>query len=362
MKKVFLSPGKVIIGKNELASLGESAAQFGKSALLLAHKDDYAREKSTLDATAAQFGVDIVNGEFCGECTYDEVERAGAALDAANASCVIGLGGGKAIDTAKVLADKRGLPMISVPTIASTDAPCSSMAVVYDENHGYVGNYYMRRGPAVVLIDSQVIANAPARFLIAGIGDAYATSFEAEMCVRTGAKNYGGGTSTLAALELARLCHKTLVENAEAALLACRQHMVVPALENIIEANTLLSGLGFESVGLAAAHCVPTILFALGAVDAMHGELVAFSLLVQFVLENRPMREVKETLQFYRTVGLPCTLSEIGIKREAITDEQWACASRFATTPTSTMRNMPFEADDDIVKPAILCADRLCEL
>ena len=102
------------------------------------------------------------------------------------------------------------------------------MAVVYDENHGYVENYYLKRSPALVLIDSQIIANAPERFLVAGIGDAYATYYEAEICVRTNAKNYGGGASTQAAIELARLCHKTLLDNADLALIACREHMVIP--------------------------------------------------------------------------------------------------------------------------------------
>ncbi|MEL7608706.1 MAG: glycerol dehydrogenase [Bacillota bacterium] len=360
MRKVFLSPGKFIIGKNELNNLGEHVASFGKRALLIAHPDDSARVQRILDETCKNFDVVIENAGFGGECTYAEVDRLGAYLEGKQIGCVIGLGGGKAIDTAKCLSDKRTLPMICVPTIVSTDAPCSSMAVMYDETHAYAGNYYLKRSPAVVLIDSQIIADAPLRFLIAGIGDAYATFFEAEVCVRTNAKNYGGGSSTLAAFELARLCHKTLVENAEKAILACRQHAVIPALENIIEANTLLSGLGFESVGLAAAHCIPTVLFELGATEAMHGELVAFSLLVQFVLENRPMEQIRETIDFYRRVGLPLHLKDVGITGE-IPEQVWESASRFATTPTSTMRNMPITVTNDIVKPAILCADRLAD-
>ena len=361
MKKVFLSPGKFIVGKDELYHLGEYAAIYGKNALLIAHPEDSARVRHILDETEKAAGITLKDAAFRGECTYPEVERIGAYCDEGPVDCVIGLGGGKALDTAKCLADKRNLPMISIPTIVSTDAPCSSMAVVYDENHGYVENYYLKRSPALVLIDSQIIANAPERFLVAGIGDAYATYYEAEICVRTNAKNYGGGASTQAAIELARLCHKTLLDNADLALIACREHMVIPALENIIEANTLLSGLGFESVGLAAAHCVPTILFELGAQQAMHGEQVAFSLLVQFVLENRPMAEIQKTIDFYRKVGLPLHLKDLGIDVGSLTEERWAAAARFACTPTSTMRNMPLTVTEDMVKPAILCADRLAD-
>ena len=360
MKKVFLSPGKFIIGKNELYNLGEHVSVFGKRALLIAHADDSARVQHILDETCKTYDVVIENAGFGGECTYAQVDRLGAYLEDKQISCIIGLGGGKAIDTAKCLSDKRALPMICVPTIVSTDAPCSSMAIMYDESHAYAGNYYIKRSPALVLIDSQIIANAPVRFLVAGIGDAYATFFEAEVCVRTNAKNYGGGSATLAAFELARLCHKTLIENAQNAILACREHAVIPALENIIEANTLLSGLGFESVGLAAAHCIPTVLFELGATQAMHGELVAFSLLVQFVLENRPMEQIRQTIDFYRMVGLPLHLRDVGI-RGSIPEEIWERAASFAITTTSTMRNMPITVTADVIKPAILCADRLAD-
>ena len=360
MKKVFLSPGKFILGKDELVNLGSYIKQFGTHALLIAHPEDSARVGHILEETCKQYNINLVDSGFEGECTYAEVERAAQFLRQTPIKCVIGLGGGKALDTAKCLADKYDMPMISVPTIASTDAPCSSMAVIYDASHGYVENYYMKRGPAIVLVDSQIIADAPARFLIAGIGDAYATYFEAQVCAQTGALNYGKGMGTFAAMELARLCRKILLEHGEAAVWACRKHLVTPSLEAVIEANILLSGLGFESMGLAAAHCIPTILSELGAVDAMHGELVAFSLLVQFVLEGRPIEEIRQTMTFFRAVGLPTCLADLGLSQE-ISDTLWEHASAFACTPTSTMRNMPMPVSQDMIKPAILMADSFHE-
>lgn len=358
MKKVFLSPGKFVLGKDELYHLGDYIRAFGTKALLIAHPEDSARVAPILQDTCKQYGVELVDSSFGGECTYDEVNRSAQLIQQHPISCVVGLGGGKALDTAKCLADKQNLPMISVPTIASTDAPCSSMAVIYDKNHGYVENYYMKRSPAVVLVDSQIIANAPERFLVAGIGDAYSTYFEAQICAQTGALNYGGGAGTFAALELSRLCRDILLEHGEQAVWACKHNLVVPSLEAVIEANLLLSGLGFESVGLSAAHCIPTILFELGAVNAMHGEHVAFGLLVQFVMEGRPIEDIRQTLAFYRAVGLPTCLADLGIT-QPISDELWARASQFACTPTSTMRHMPMTVTEDMVKPAILMADAL---
>ncbi len=359
MKRVFQAPSKLVIGSGALREIGKEISVYGPNALLLAHPEDSARVQNTLDESCAEHAVNLHNAGFRGECCYAEVERTAAMLQEKSITCVVGLGGGKAIDTAKILADKNALPCFSVPTIVSTDAPCSSLAVVYDEAHNYVENYAMGRGPALVLIDSKIVAAAPARFFAAGIGDAYATCYEAEMCAKMGGKNYGGGSATLSALALARLCRETLLANAPAAMQALRQHLVTPALENIIEANALMSGIGFESVGLSAAHCMDTILFILGARGALHGEQVAFGVLVQLVLENRPLAEIETTLRLYRQVGLPLCLKELGLEKEKIGDEAWKAALEFAKAPYSTMRHMPVELDEDLLKSALFMADSL---
>lgn len=83
-----------------------------------------------------------------------------------------------------------------------------------------------------------------------------ATWFEARACSRSSATTLAGGACTQAALALAKLCYHTLLEEGEKAMLAAEQQVVTPALERVIEANTYLSGVGFESGGLAAAHAV----------------------------------------------------------------------------------------------------------
>src|SRR5262249_56979810 len=125
------------------------------------------------------------------------------------------------------------------------------------------------------------------RWLVAGMGDALATWFEAKTCVAGYVKNMRGGASTQSALTLAELCYRTLLEDGAEALRAVQTQVVTPALDRLVEANTLLSGLGFESSGLAAAHAVHNGLTAAPAThDYFHGEKVAYGLLVQLVLES----------------------------------------------------------------------------
>ncbi|KAI3490501.1 hypothetical protein L1887_45334 [Cichorium endivia] len=148
------------------------------------------------------------------------------------------------------------VPVAIAPTIASTDAPCSALSVIYTDSGEFDRYLMLPHNPNMVIVDTKVVAGAPARLLAAGIGDALATWFEARACSRSGATTMAGGKCTQAALALAELCYNTLVEEGEKAMLAAEQHVVTPALERIIEANTYLSGVGFESGGLAAAHAI----------------------------------------------------------------------------------------------------------
>ena len=137
-----------------------------------------------------------------------------------------------------------------------------------------------RKNPDLVLVDTQVIALSPPRLLVAGMGDALATWFEAVTCVQGRVENMRGGLSTQSALTLAKLCYRTLLADGADALQAVQTQVVTPALERIVEANTLLSGIGFESSGLAAAHAIHNGLTTAKATHAyLHGEKVAFGLL-----------------------------------------------------------------------------------
>ena len=162
-----------------------------------------------------------------------------------------------------------------------------------------------RRNPDLVLVDTAVIAKSP-HASIAGMGDALAIWFESKACADTGAKNMRGGASTRSALALAELCDKTFPADGEAAIEAL--HLQVPndSLERLVEANTLLSGLGFESSGLAAAHAIHNgITTAPGTHSYMHGEKVAFGLIAQLMLESQPKSVVEEVLAFSNSVAFP---------------------------------------------------------
>ena len=188
------------------------------------------------------------------------------------------------------------------------------------------------------------------------MGDALATWFEAKACAASGVKNMRGGASTISALALAELCYKTLLADGVAALDALAAREATPALERLVEANTLLSGLGFESSGLAAAHAIHNGLTGIAETHPyMHGEKVAFGVLAQLMLESQPQPVIEEVLSFSASVGLPLTLADIGMHDvERGTLEQIA---RRSTAPGETIHNEPFSVSSKSVVAALRAAN-----
>jgi glycerol dehydrogenase len=304
LKAVF--PGKYIQGENALNQLPDLIKLIGKKGLILA--------STTVINNIIPASLGIEAEEFMGECCEKEISRILEIIRQKKADVLIGMGGGKTIDTAKIAADRAGIPVIIVPTIASTDAPCSGCAVIYTEQGIFDSVYYQKMNPQIVLVDLNVIANAPARFLVAGMGDALATWFEARSCAQSNSANECGGYSTLAGLHLAKLCYDTLLQFGPEAKAACEKNTVTTEFSHIVEANILLSGIGFESSGLATAHSVHNGLTAIAETHAFyHGEKVAFGVLTGLHLTDASAEEIERVYEFCEEIGLPTTLTDIGI-------------------------------------------------
>lgn len=359
MRRIIQSPARYMQGPGELKNLAGTMAQLGYGfAYLLA---DAFSAKTLSDPLCRSFleeGARYRLETLEGECCFPEIDRHCGLFRESGCDCVIGVGGGKALDTAKAVSYYTQSPMIAVPTAASMDGPCSAIAVIYTPEGKFDRYLHLHTNPVAVVADTAVIAKAPARMLSAGMGDALSTCYEAEACYRSHSITDAGGYSTNAALALARLCRETLFRDGVQALLAVECGEVTPALENVVEANLYLSGVGFESGGLAAAHALANGLTHLPALrKSMHGEVVAFCTIAQMVLENRPMEELRQVLAFCRSVHLPVTLEELGAGE--CSREELALAAEASLGNNSNMENMPFPITAEQALGALLLADRL---
>ena len=287
---------------------------------------------------------------FGGECCNKEIDLHRSRLG--KCDVVIGIGGGKTLDTTKAVSFYSHIPMIIIPTTASTDAPCSRLSVVYTEDHEFEAYLPLNRNPDMVIMDTDVIAAAPVRFLMAGIGDALATFYEAAACVQSGAVAMAGGNATLAAFALAKLCRDTLLAKGLLAKASVESGVCTKALEDIIEANTYMSGVGFESCGLAAAHAIHNGLTVLEPTHRfLHGEKVAFGTVTQLILENRGADEICEIIRFCKACGLPTCLTDLGL--DDTPDEELMKAAMSSCAEDDTMGNMPFAVSPEDVLAAM---------
>lgn len=353
MSYMFVSPGKYIQGKGLLFHIADYTAELGKKPLVLLSVGGMKRFGDEIRKSFKDHGAEPVMQIFGGECTEKEIARQVDIASGEECDYVVGIGGGKVTDTAKCVAWQLRLPTVVCPTIAATDAPTAGRAVLYTEEGVFLKSYQLPRNPELVLVDAEVIAKAPVRLLVSGMGDALATWFETAACLKTSSKNPAGGYTTVAGASLAEACYKTLIRYGAQAKQDAMNKECTLAVERIVEANTLLSGLGFESGGLSSAHAINKGLTHIKECEAYyHGEKVAFGTLCQLIMEEQDPELIKEVFKFCKSVGLPTTLKEIGLTKDD--KEKLKLAASVAADPAGNAKNEPFKVTEDMVYQAML--------
>lgn len=355
--KVFASPSRYIQGKNTLFTNSDIIKNLGEKPVLLCDDIVYGIVGERFEGYLSEHGLPPVHVAFNGEASDNEINRVVAIARENDNDVIIGLGGGKTIDSAKAIADILEVPVIIAPTIASTDAPTSALSVIYTDEGAFEKYIFYSKNPELVLVDTQVICQAPKRLLASGIADGLATWVEARAVMQKNGDTMAGGNQTLAGLAIAEACERTLFADGLKAVASCEKKVVTPALENVIEANTLLSGLGFESAGLAAAHAIHNGFTALtGDIHHLtHGEKVAYGTLTQLFLENKSREEIDRYVDFYQAIGMPTTLKEMHL--DTATEEDFLKIGRQATMAGETIHQMPFTITAEDVAAALVAVD-----
>lgn len=357
MTRIINAPAKYIQGPGELKRL-KAYCDLYTDGMVYILADPFIADRYQEEILRGFDLAKVTFTRFTGECSDANIRRHAEALREAGGALILGVGGGKTLDTTKAIGFLAKVPVLVAPTIASTDAPCSAISVIYTDEGQFDRYMLLPAGPNAVIVDEEVIAQAPARLLASGIGDALSTYYEADATFRKGGLTYAGGLSTNAALEIAKHCLRTLLADGEKAMLAAKNHVVTQAFRNVVEANTYLSGIGFESGGLAAAHAIQNGLAVFAETRRLpHGDKVAFGTLTQLVLENRPQEEIVELISFCKKIGLPTSFKALGI--ENASRELLYQAAAVANAEGSTMRNMPFAVTDDDIVAALYTVNEM---
>lgn len=357
--RAFGAPSRYIQGPHELDRLMDYVKIYDQTCMIII-------DSFFFDALSVKFendfscaGMRIHCEKFDGECTDDEIRKFVEIAQAKNLHVVVGVGGGKTCDTAKAVGYLAGAVRIICPTALATDAPtsCHSIVALSDRT-----TYLLRQrsNPEFVIVDTDIAVRAPIRTLVAGLGDALATYIEARAVADCDNQNNVGigfldhnYRITRLSMAVAKLAFDTIMEKGRQAVLAAKHQIDTEEFEDIAEANTLLSGLGFENTSCAIAHGVEMALHTLPETGGcLHGELVGYGALVELLLEQRPQEEFDRVYRFFQDVGLPTCLENIGVAGNDL--ERLDRALTYGLDNISILHNEPFAVTKERLLHAIL--------
>ncbi len=342
--------------------LGEETKRFGSAPLLVVDEFVLSKYKELIDKSFKEAGLNYQLLLFKGECSPSQIENMTNKAKELKSDVVIAIGGGKTIDTTKGVALALSLPIVIVPTIASNDAPTSRVITTYTDEGEFIGPRFLNLNPDCIFVDSEIISKAPEHFFACGIADALATYYEAQQCLKKGVNNFYNGKQTVISQAIAKVCHDTIWEYAIDAFKNVKEKKCTESVEKVIEANILLSGVGFEGCGVAGAHAIGLSLSVLEAQfgeakGLMHGEAVAIGIIAQFVLEKRSDEEINKLINFYKELGLPFHFSQVDI--QDFTEEKMKIVAKAACKPTSRIWNMAMEINEELVVETLKKVDAI---
>ncbi|SFG79851.1 iron-containing alcohol dehydrogenase family protein [Sporolactobacillus nakayamae] len=306
----------------------------------------------------AQAGFDVFDMTFGGECSHKEIARVIEEIHRSRIDLVIGIGGGKVIDTAKAAAVKSGgIQLVILPTMASNCAAWSALSVLYKDNGISIGHELYPRQSSLVLIEPRVILDSPLDYFIAGIADTLAKWYESDSLLTHVGTNH---LSLLYARESAKICRDIPLNHGAQAVEDMKQGVLSDAWQLVMETNIIAGGLvgGFgDAYGRAtAAHSIHDALtYFPETVHLLHGVKVAYGIMVQLALEKK-WDEIHRLLPFYRRLKLPASLQDLHLNKRSEEDIRQLAA--YAVSPDKTIHLLPFKVTEDSVLEAIRQLDK----
>ncbi|WP_370584638.1 iron-containing alcohol dehydrogenase family protein [Oculatella sp. LEGE 06141] len=355
-----MAPTQVVRGSNALAQSGAAIAHLGQRPLLIGGERTLAAIQPYLTPVLEQRSLQAAQASYGSDCSEASLHTLRRAVKQHKADVVIGVGGGKALDTAKLLAHQCQLPIVTIPTSAATCAAWTALSNIYSEQGAFLYDVGLSKCPDLLILDYSLIQTASQRTLVAGIGDALAKWYEASI-----SSGHSEQTLIIAAVQQARVLRDLLFQKSAVAL----QSPGSADWREVVDATVLLAGvvggLGGAQCRTVAAHAVHNgLTHLLESHGTLHGEKVAFGILVQLRLEEMVQGNLlaatsrQQLLKFYAEIGLPQSLADLGLTQITIANLQGAAT--VACQPTSDIHRLPFEVTPTQLMAAMVSTTAPC--
>ncbi|MBD3881344.1 iron-containing alcohol dehydrogenase family protein [Phormidium tenue FACHB-886] len=338
-----VAPAQVVRGAGILAQMGAAIARLGQRPLVVGGSRTLKVVESFLYPPLEQACLSVTSASYGLDCSEPGLEALRQAAQQHSADVIIGVGGGKALDAAKLLAYQCQLPVVTVPTSAATCAAWTALSNVYSEQGAFRYDVGLPTCPNLLILDYNLVQTAPRRTLVAGIGDAIAKWYEASI-----SSGHLEQTLIVAAVQQARVLRDLLFQKSAAALQAPGSAVWRDVVDASVLMAGVIGGMGGAQCRTVAAHAVHNGLTQLlQSHGTLHGEKVAYGILVQLRLEeimqgNRLAETARQQLlKFYSEIGLPQSLEDLGLTTVTLADLQ--AAAEFACRSGSDIHHLPFE-------------------
>lgn len=358
--RLAIAPAQVLRGAGILTQAGEAIARLGRRPLVVSGDQTLAVVQAQLQIAAELQGLTMTYASYGADCSESGLVALREAIAAHAADVVIGVGGGKALDAAKLLAYQTDLPIVTVPTSAATCAAWTALSNVYSDQGAFLYDVALSTCPELLILDYDLIQTAPQRTLVAGIGDAIAKWYEASV-----SSGHSDQTLIIAAVQQARVLRDLLLQKSVAALQAPGSDVWREVVDASVLMAGVIGGLGGAQCRTVAAHAVHNgLTHLLQSHGTLHGEKVAYGILVQLRLEEMVQGSLlaatarQQLLKFYSEIGLPQNLADLGLMN--VTLAELERSAEFACRPGSDIHHLPFEITPTQLMAAMVSTTAPC--
>lgn len=247
-------------------------------------------------------------------CSHEDIQRLCQQIQP-QCDLIIGVGGGKALDTAKGVAHQLNVEYLTIPTVLGTCAACTPLSVIYNIDHAFKTVDYYQRAAYACLVDYSLLLTSPLKYFSSGIADTLAKWYEGIALANTYPKPWPVTLKT--GIHSAQLAKDTLLTYAQESIQSVHNQTLNFAFKEVVDCILLIAsnvgGFAVKYGRIAGAHAVHNgLTFVKETAEIEHGLKVAYGILVQLMSEQQ-VDEIQQLLPFYHAMQFPTCFKDLNI-------------------------------------------------